>query len=323
MPVGHLACRSGPEHASATRRLARARRTERRLAASVAGHRPPAFAQERLSSARAEVASGEVWLHWIEQNATPEPWADGEWGTPPGRIRGAPAARWVMPAELASVGPLRARVLTFARGRHVGEALIAKLRLAASEAITNAVLHAFHEHLTPGTVTASVEIDEATGVLTLIVADDGTGMTPRPDSSGLGLGLALIGRVADELTVDPGAHAVGTVVRMTFAGATPDGGGAHAPRSPRGDDPDETASSFSDGVLSPSTQERRQMQTTPSDEPTRSPIPGVIPDPVHVHQGPPPDPANRGRRGPLAKLARAVRGDTYMVDAYPREPKER
>jgi hypothetical protein len=79
------------------------------------------------------------------------------------------------------------------------------------------------------------------------------------------------------------------------------------------------------------------METKPRLEPTGSPVPGVIPEPVRVHH----DPAARrerlharsptsgttvpaspsGRRNParilLAKLLSAIRGDKYMIDAYP------
>ena len=79
------------------------------------------------------------------------------------------------------------------------------------------------------------------------------------------------------------------------------------------------------------------MQTKPMIESAGSPVPGVIPEPGRVHDDPgaggerPPAasptsgtamPASSpGRRNParslLAKLLSAIRGDKYMVDAYP------
>jgi hypothetical protein len=74
---------------------------------------------------------------------------------------------------------------------------------------------------------------------------------------------------------------------------------------------------------------------TAASQPDRSPAPGIIPDPVHVHDqlGTPTlangktAKANAERRNlariGLAKMASAVRGDKHMVDAYPaagREP---
>jgi hypothetical protein len=52
------------------------------------------------------------------------------------------------------------------------------------------------------------------------------------------------------------------------------------------------------------------MQTKPTSEPTGSPVSGVIPEPVR-----PRNPASRV----LAKVLSALRGDKYMVGAYPPE----
>jgi hypothetical protein len=70
------------------------------------------------------------------------------------------------------------------------------------------------------------------------------------------------------------------------------------------------------------------MKTTSSIESDTSPVPGVIPEPTVVHDDPAPSrqgnrravgPTNRpaARRTPLARLLAALRGDKYMVDAYP------
>jgi hypothetical protein len=64
------------------------------------------------------------------------------------------------------------------------------------------------------------------------------------------------------------------------------------------------------------------MQT----KPTGSPVPGVIPEPIRVHDDSAArnrrdrvtiDPAPPGRRNPLTKLLSHLRGDRYMVGAYP------
>ena len=73
----------GPAHASAVRRLASARDEEARLGdlfAPAAGTRTGPVAEYRLSEGRANVASREQWLHWIEKRESLAPWADGEWG---------------------------------------------------------------------------------------------------------------------------------------------------------------------------------------------------------------------------------------------------
>jgi hypothetical protein len=71
------------------------------------------------------------------------------------------------------------------------------------------------------------------------------------------------------------------------------------------------------------------MKTTFPIEPHTSPAPGIIPEPSLVHDEPA-DSTPRGgrqsadtttrpaaRRTPLARLLAALRGDKYMVDAYP------
>jgi PAS domain S-box-containing protein len=123
----------------------------------------------------------------------------------------------------AAVGEARQGVAAFAE-RH-GLARRDDVALAVTEAVTNAVLHAFIDR-EPGTVRVLV----VTGAdeLTVTVTDDGRGMQPRADSPGLGLGLPTIGRLAAlvDLREPPGG---GTELSMTFA--TPGvSGPARAPR---------------------------------------------------------------------------------------------
>lgn len=87
--------------------------------------------------------------------------------------------------------------------------------LVISEAVTNVVLHAYRGG-EPGAVRvkASVQAD----LLTLVVADDGVGMSPNPASPGLGLGLTLIGRVAEHVEVQS-VGGTRLVVRLQLAPA--------------------------------------------------------------------------------------------------------
>ena len=83
MTVRNAVRNEAPEHASAVRRLARAREEEARLGdlcRAAAGTRKGPLARHRLSESRARVASREQWLHWIEERESLAPWADGEWG---------------------------------------------------------------------------------------------------------------------------------------------------------------------------------------------------------------------------------------------------
>ena len=88
------------------------------------------------------------------------------------------------------------------------------MALAVSEAITNAVLHAYREEQAgPMRVVACAEPDR----LVVVVRDYGCGMSPHPDSPGLGLGLSVIGRLAAELSIERPDDGTGTRLRMSFA----------------------------------------------------------------------------------------------------------
>jgi serine/threonine-protein kinase RsbW/stage II sporulation protein AB (anti-sigma F factor) len=135
----------------------------------------------------------------------------------PGQKGVVPAASWVLPAEPLSVGALRDRIVAFGTEHRVPPLLLSDIKLAASEALTNAVVHAFRDRVTPGLMTASIKIDRPAGRVTLLVADDGGGMRPRPDSPGLGVGLPLIATVSSLLAIRPGTGGAGTQVCVTFA----------------------------------------------------------------------------------------------------------
>jgi anti-sigma regulatory factor (Ser/Thr protein kinase) len=90
------------------------------------------------------------------------------------------------------------------------------VELAVSEAVNNAVVHAYRDRdpaAGPGRVrvTAVVRGDE----LLVTVVDEGSGMRPRLDSPGAGLGLGLMGTLADRIDIDEGPG--GTRVTLAFA----------------------------------------------------------------------------------------------------------
>jgi anti-sigma regulatory factor (Ser/Thr protein kinase) len=90
------------------------------------------------------------------------------------------------------------------------------VELVVSEAVTNAVLHAYRER-EPGCLELEASVDQ--GLLTLVVADHGIGMSPNPDSPGLGWGLALIERLAEHLDVQS-AGGTRLLVRLRLAPLT-------------------------------------------------------------------------------------------------------
>jgi len=85
------------------------------------------------------------------------------------------------------------------------------VQLAASEALSNAVLHAYPDSAGAVHVTAAV----ASGELWVLIADDGCGLEGGTQRAGLGIGLALIAQVADHLTVQPRANR-GVELQMRF-----------------------------------------------------------------------------------------------------------
>jgi serine/threonine-protein kinase RsbW len=98
-------------------------------------------------------------------------------------------------ARAETVAVLRRTVADFVVANGIAGSRVTDIQLAVSEAVTNAVVHAFRDRIEPGTVSVSVTVDESE--IQLVVRDDGSGMVPREDSPGLGLGLSLIRRLAD------------------------------------------------------------------------------------------------------------------------------
>ena len=93
--------------------------------------------------------------------------------------------------------------------------MLSDIALAITEAATNAVLHAYRDRdrERPGTVTITADaIDEH---VNFSVRDEGSGLAPRVDSPGLGLGLGLIAQVADSADVRA-PESGGTEVVMRF-----------------------------------------------------------------------------------------------------------
>lgn len=107
----------------------------------------------------------------------------------------------------------RRAVTDWARSYVEDRAVLSDIALAITEAATNVVLHAYRDHDEPGQVTieASFQHDH----VTFSVRDEGSGLAPRVDSPGLGLGLGLIAQVADSADVRAPEDG-GTEVVMRF-----------------------------------------------------------------------------------------------------------
>jgi serine/threonine-protein kinase RsbW len=107
----------------------------------------------------------------------------------------------------------RRAVVDWARTYVEDRAVLNDIALAITEAATNAVLHAYRDTNEVGTVT--VEAERVDDHVCFYVRDEGSGLAPRVDSPGLGLGLGLIAQVADSADVRA-PETGGTEVVMRF-----------------------------------------------------------------------------------------------------------
>ena len=115
------------------------------------------------------------------------------------------------PASVASVPRARAELTRFVTSAGIDPDRVQLVGLAASEALTNAVLHAYDQ---PGG-TIELSASYVSGELWLSVTDRGAGLRVRSQSGGLGLGLALIGQLVDDFQLLSRATG-GTELRMRF-----------------------------------------------------------------------------------------------------------
>ena len=133
-------------------------------------------------------------------------------------------AEWVADATPLAVPELRRHAAEFVTMASGSEEVKQAVALAVSETVTNVVVHAY-DGREPGPVRLSCRADGERFVVE--VADEGAGIWLRQDSPGIGHGLAMVGAVAQGLTIGPGPDGRGTAVTMAF-------GRAPAPAAPPG-----------------------------------------------------------------------------------------
>ena len=126
-------------------------------------------------------------------------------------VREAPDLCESYPAVPESVPEARQAVVGLAAEGGASDEQVDAIRLATSEALTNAVLHAYDG------VPGMVHVRAALGGegIAITIRDDGTGLRPRLDRRGMGLGLALIAAAADEMAIATRAGG-GTELKMRF-----------------------------------------------------------------------------------------------------------
>ena len=131
----------------------------------------------------------------------------------PRRAAPVPAPRFCAQyrATASSVGVIRAEVAAIARECGVAGMQLANIRLAVSEAATNAVIHG-----SAGRAGASVrvEVTLAAEEMQVVVCDDGDGLRLDAKSAGLGAGMSILAAITGRLDVR--TSAAGTCVHMAF-----------------------------------------------------------------------------------------------------------
>lgn len=117
--------------------------------------------------------------------------------------------RLELAAEATSVGLARHAVSDFAGEVGADPDAVA---VAVSEAVTNAVVHAYPRDR-EGEIRVEAKLNDTHMVV--LVSDHGHGMRPNPDNPGLGYGLALVASLAEEIAITDSPEG-GTTVRMRF-----------------------------------------------------------------------------------------------------------
>lgn len=122
-----------------------------------------------------------------------------------------------LPARAENVAVVRHAIGGLGEALAIDDQTLSDIKLAVTEACTNAVVHAYPDGEGPLEVTAYLREDR----LLLVIRDEGRGIVPRTDSPGLGLGLPLIATLAEALELGTDSQER-TEVRMTFRLSTED-----------------------------------------------------------------------------------------------------
>jgi anti-sigma regulatory factor (Ser/Thr protein kinase) len=116
------------------------------------------------------------------------------------------------PAVPDSVSRARKELSAFAVGAGMTGEQLEGVRLVVSEAVSNAVLHAYDGEQGEIQITAAV----LPGELWILIADEGAGLSAEPsENRGLGLGLGWMAQFSDGLTLLTRSSG-GLEVRMRF-----------------------------------------------------------------------------------------------------------
>jgi serine/threonine-protein kinase RsbW len=121
--------------------------------------------------------------------------------------------QWTLFASPETASRMRGLVERFCSNGTVDPDRVHDIKVAVTEAANNAAQHAYVGR-SPGPVTLVAWLESE--ALLLELRDEGRGMAPRIDSPGAGLGIPMMGRLADQLDITAGPGGNGTIVRMRF-----------------------------------------------------------------------------------------------------------
>jgi serine/threonine-protein kinase RsbW len=149
-----------------------------------------------------------------------------------------------LPARAENIAIVRHALGAFGEAVALDTQSLSDIRLAVTEACTNIVVHAYPDG-EEGTMEVLASMSDER--LTVIVRDHGKGISPRPDSPGLGLGLPLIASLAESVQLGRDAQER-TEVLMTFllGGESPHALSSEFARDVNGSLPDDTSSAVTE-----------------------------------------------------------------------------
>lgn len=115
------------------------------------------------------------------------------------------------PAEMSSIRSIRGKVAEIAAGCGAQGDVLDDIRLCVSEAMSNAIRHAYRGM--PGPI--EIEVEPSRGELAVVVRDRGTGIAEARRNGGEGYGLKIIEALTRRHAISS-APSGGTEVRMVF-----------------------------------------------------------------------------------------------------------
>ena len=129
-----------------------------------------------------------------------------------------------LPARAEYVALVRLALAGLAHAKAIGEEELADAQLAATEAVTNAIIHAYPpDQTSDGQI--RVSLDTTDDRIRITVEDEGIGIQRGTEGTGLlsagdhgerrlGIGIEMIHALMDEVSIAPGPDGRGTRVQM-------------------------------------------------------------------------------------------------------------